>query len=204
MKLYFQPYFFAFMLSIGTIFGYIYHQEVYISLFASIPLTICYGAIYFTCVKNKINIIRSKISLYVVMFMCIMIIIGQINASKTIIGYLLIGGLFIVTMIYEVIAIKKFVNNNKFKDFFGENPDYIYYRCGELESIKNVIFKRKEHKFDFSSTIFEINGIKFNEYGLIYGRTITYEKVFQFLKDSMTTIKNLNKSDIETIEMMNY
>lgn len=205
MKLYFQPYFFAFILSAGTIFGYIYHQNSYISLFTSIPLTICYGSIYFVCVKNKINIIRSEISIYVIMFMCIMIMVGKINANTTIIGYLLMGGLFTVTMIYEIIAIKKIVNNNKFKDFFKENPDYIYYRTGELGEIKNFLFRRKEKRFNFSETVFEINGMKFNEIGLVTNyKTINYEKISQFLKDSMINIKNLNKSDLETIEMMNY
>lgn len=200
--LFFQPILITVILSI-LLMTHIY-IEVGISsrLMPSIGLFLGHTSLYFFFIYKKAIMIRSA---FHIVFMSIILLLGFFNQTFVLYDLFLntlcaLG--FIAAAVFELRSVNSILKNNDFESNFNAKPSMYIYINNDLK----LLYKWKlstPPKFGSDHFTYLNNDIQFDKKG-IKNTDLTYDIIKQYLNTSLLTIKQFEKNDLKTIEMLHH
>lgn len=203
LLLIFQPSFWMAIVSVfAGISGFWEGRNIFVPIIF-FPITLSYIWNYVTALRNKTIMIRSVMNYLVMLFLSVMTISGQAFIETGMHVSILISIAFTMAFIFsDVFYIKDLFKENLFVENMGIKPDVSIYIDNEFEGIFKPDIKHKL-KFKADRYSFLLNDIWFDRNG-VKESPVNYERIKEYLQDSLVSPDTFGSEDLKVITMMDY
>ncbi len=210
LRLYTNPYLLTAISGSLAAFFYFQNAEVKMTTIFFIPMILGALIIFVNSLMKKANIVPDDTLLIILNVISICNFLGYAKYDITILQSLMMTFLLSVCMYFQYQNVNKIFSKNNFTELLNENPDYLHFRS--KDSLFSIVKKYYKKYFNFSKVkineesekeyYYIFNNIEFNTSGI--KGVASFDMLKKFIDESGISVKDINKEDIKTIEMMYY